>query len=153
MFQWTRAAIALILAMLKLDDEDGVNGVLLGSKILLYTNVVAPNPLVTLADFTEATYGGYARSAAIVFDDPFISTETGAYVMAGDLKTFTASGNVPNETVRGWALISSDVSPVLLGYKAMDENWTPAAGSEMKMIPRVALPDLATLPDTDPALM
>lgn len=153
MLQWVLAAILRMLNSFKGVGALGVDGLLTGSKVMLFTNNITPTPGAVLADLTEATYTGYARSAALTWGTPFVSNLTGKHVMQSGMLTFAGGVNAGGEAVRGYALISGEGTPVLLALKRLEgSGWTPAPGSSLVLLPRVAVSDLGPVPDNDPAL-
>ena len=77
---------------------------LLATDLALYTNDLDPESSNVLADFTEATFGGYARAdlvfGAVVIDDNGIP-------VAPASGTFTCDGTAPSEICFGCYLLDS----------------------------------------------
>lgn len=150
MLQMTRVLTLRLLLAAKQAGLDALDGPLVGAKIALFTTAIAPSPALVLADLVEATFPGYARSAAIVWGAPFTSSETGEPVMPGDAKTFTSTGGDPPETVRSYGLVSADVPPVLLALEEFEAPEDMGDGAVKVLLPRIGLnPDAVTPPGVE----
>lgn len=85
-----------------LDTLKGVGGELEGAIVHLFDNDIVPNIDSVIADFTEATFAGYAASTAIVWSTSFRNSLNQAQTV-GDTKTFQLSA-LPGATVYGYYL-------------------------------------------------
>lgn len=91
-----------------------------GTKVILYQNNIMLSDFTTLADLTEATFTGYARSAAITWGTPYVNpsqqaTSTGASIQ------FSCTGTAVTQLVYGWALIIDSTVDVLMVAEAFAE--------------------------------
>jgi len=146
---YSLSLLSAILDMLKLAAADDVDGALTGAKVALYTTNVSPTPETVWDDLTEATFTGYARSAAITWADPFNSSSTGVPVMTGDAKTFLCTGDPLGETVYGYAIVSGATPPVLLATRPISDPEIMSDGGGLIVVARVGLNSTADIPDGD----
>jgi len=75
-----------------------------GAKMKLFTNDITPDETTTLADLTEATFGGYA-AATVVWDTPYIDP-TNLVHLVSDNVVFLCTGT-PFESIYGYWLETS----------------------------------------------
>lgn len=151
MFTAVKAFLLRVLAMLKLSAATAVDGTLTDAVVMLYTNGVGPDINSTFASLTEATFDGYARSSVVVWGTPYTSETTGFPVMQGDAKIFACTGDTVTETVKGVAILSADVPPILLALKTLDTQWQPSSGEQITILPRVSFSPDMVVPGLDPA--
>lgn len=78
----------------------GVGGEVNGGIVHLFTNDITPTIDTVIGDFTEATFAGYAASAAIVWSAVFRNA-LGQAQSVGDTKTFELTA-LPGETIYGY---------------------------------------------------
>lgn len=89
-----------------LTENVGVGGRLNAVKVMLFQNDITPSKQTLLADLVEATFDGYARSAAVTWGTVG-QTSTGAAEVYGDTKLFTSSGDTTPNTIYGFALVNT----------------------------------------------
>jgi hypothetical protein len=146
--------IAELLELLNFDKNAGATGTdpkLKSAKVMLYTNNFSPSASTVIADLTEATFTGYARSAVVTWANAVLSNETSLPALLGDAKTFTVTAQTtPPETVFGYALVAT-ISAVdyLLGVKPAPTPISPVAGTEIVVQPRFGLDDETEDPSGD----
>lgn len=95
----------------------GAAGPLNGCQMILYTNPVAITPSLTLADLTEAAFGGYARSAILNWTAPYLDATKNPTVSA-DPATFVMSDNTLPESIQGYGLLSGGAPGTLVAAEA-----------------------------------
>ena len=81
--------------------------------VRLFVNDIQPGQNSVLADFVEATFGGYAASAAVVWSDPY-SLPDGSAVVDGGGFTVVCTGTPVDETIYGYYLTKSGVGGALV---------------------------------------
>jgi hypothetical protein len=81
----------------------GAGGLLDALVVKLYTNDVTPGRHSVGADFTEATFDGYAASAAVAWGSVFTDA-AGQATVVGDTKQFTCTGGTTPQTVYGYTV-------------------------------------------------
>jgi hypothetical protein len=146
---YTLIFLDLLLKAMKMPVASPVDGPLVGSKVALYVNNLAPTPGTVWGDLTEATFDGYARSSAITYATPFISSTTLVPVMAGDAKTFLCTGQTVTETVYGYAIVSGATPPVVLTVRPLDTPELMTTGGGLIIVPRVGVDPAAMVPPGD----
>lgn len=151
MFVWVIAFLQRILAAAKLHAAADVNGTLDEAKVILYQSPVNPAPNLLLADLLECTFTGYARSTAVAWGTATLSTQTGLPYLPGDLKTFSCTGG-DEQNIAGYAIISGDVTPVLLGLRQFASTLKITSGYSLSLIPRAGIDSDGPIPDADPQL-
>lgn len=88
-----------------------------GVKLRLFQNDFTPVPASVLADFTIATFTGFATSTAVVWGTPYYQQD-GTPNVAGDLKTFAAGSPLTvTNVIYGWYLIDGAASVWLAAYR------------------------------------
>lgn len=146
---YTLTFLDLLLKMAKMPVASPVDGPLVGSKVALYVNNIAVTPGTVWGDLVEATFDGYARSAAITYATPFVSSVTAVPVMAGDAKTFLCTGNTVIESVFGYAIVSGATPPVVLAMRPLDAQELMSSGGGLIIVPRVGIDSVALNPPGD----
>jgi len=141
--------LRLMLLMGKMPVASPVDGPLVGAKVALIVNNPAVTPNTVWADLVEATFDGYARSAAVTWADPFTSSSTQVPVMAGDAKTFLCTGDTVVETVFFYAIVTDAVPPVVLALRQLEVPETMSDGHGLIIVPRVGLSAAADVPAGD----
>lgn len=81
-------------------------GRLNGVKVHLFQNNIVPTPATILTDLVEATFDGYAASAAVTWGSVVVDP-AGNAVVYGDAKTFTMTGSTTPNTVYGYYVTNS----------------------------------------------
>jgi len=145
--QLSIAFLQSVLAMLKLDGADAVDGTLTGAKVALFTNEPVLSPDTVWGDLEEATFTGYSRSAAITWADAILSSQTNLPVIYGDAKTFLCTDDAPAETVYGYAIVSGATPPVLLASALLETPEAMQDGHGLIIVPRVGFNSVAEIPD------
>lgn len=108
------------LAAAELESLVGSGGAFDGAKLGLIKTLMAPGPLMVLADLDPCDFTGYALSAAIEWGDVFHSGPAEVMV-PGDYKEFIATdGAVPN-TVYGAYLVDG-AGTTLLAVELFEES-------------------------------
>src|SRR5882672_5631393 len=109
----------------------GVAGLLNGAKVRLFQNDYIPNVGSAIADFTAATYDGYATSAAITWGTPFTDPVNGPVVL-GDLKNFISTGpfTTPN-TIYGYYVVDGAGTALLYGKRFATPSNIGGAGQNV----------------------
>lgn len=100
---------------IKLDIVTGVIALadFVGAILHLSTTNFTPNQNTVLADFTEATFTGYAASSAVTWGAAHLEPNGNA-VSVGSAKTFTQTGTTITEIVYSWYLVTA-LGAYLLG--------------------------------------
>lgn len=88
-----------------LDYLTGVAAPFTGWLLALWTNDLTPDQNTVWADLTEATFDGYARTAAVDFEAAGLDVLDAAVAPASDNYYFLCTGTTTLEVVYGWALI------------------------------------------------
>lgn len=83
-----------------------------GAKVMLFKNDYQPSATTVLADLIEADFTGYARSADLVWGEPFITPAQLAEIVAQQLQ-FNATGSTVTNTIYGYAVITPGTPDVL----------------------------------------
>ena len=118
-----------------IDDLKDVGEYLDAVVVKLYQNDYTPNPDTVLADFTEATFDGYAASTAIVWGATFTNSVNQAETV-GDVKQFTATGATTPNLIYGYYLVSG---ATLKGGEKFDSPVpVNGVGDAVIVIPRFA---------------
>lgn len=78
-----------IVDILNLEEADLAANALV--QLGLYTNSITPGPSTTLANLTEATFGGYARKTISAWNGPYVDQLGNAYLISA-LQVFTCDG-------------------------------------------------------------
>lgn len=146
---YTMSLLRAILNVIRLDIANAEDGPLFGAKVALYKNSVAPTVDSVWADFEEADFTGYARSAAITWADPFNSSETLLPVMTGDAKTFLCTGDPLDNTVYGYLIVSGATPPVVLAVRPLNDPELMAEDGGLIVVPRVGNSATADIPSGD----
>lgn len=96
-----------------------------------------PNANMTYAEFAaaEATFSGYARSAAVVWGPAFKDSQ-GRGVLAGDSKQFTASAATIGNTVTGYAVLNAAGNDLLWAELFDTPRVIDAAGKAIIVVPK-----------------
>lgn len=149
---WVLVALQRFLSIFKADSGTPEDGPLLDAKVILYSNQVVPAIGTLLADLGECTFTGYARSTVVTWGDPFTSLQTGLPIMVGDMKTFTCSGG-DGEQVAGFALVSADATPVLLGVRPFASLVEIGNGNSIGVVPIVPLAAQGPYDADDPVFL
>lgn len=128
----------------------GTDPLLKTAKVGIYVNNIAPTPNTVMADLTEASWTGYARSGTVTWGTPILSNETNLPAVVGDVKSFTVTANPDPQTMQGYFLAAT-ISSVdhLLAIAPIANPITPAAGTQIDVQPRVGLDDEAVNPSGD----
>jgi hypothetical protein len=139
--------------MLKYDSIAGATGtdpLLKTAKVMLYVNNIAPTNKTVIGDLTEASWTGYARSAAVTWALPILSNNTGLPTIVADAKTFTVTTNAGPQTAYGYALVTT-VTAVdhLLAIAPFDTPINPGPGTEIIVQARIGMPDTPINPPGD----
>lgn len=108
------ARLATVAALIA---EDGL---LDGAKVILFQNDFFPDEFTTLAQLTEATFTGYARSAAVVWGTPYVTAGTLAAVTPPSVQ-FNSTGTTVTNIIYGWAVIHDDTVDTLQYAQRLDE--------------------------------
>lgn len=110
----SRAALDALLE--DLAGTVGLADVLDGAILRLFTNAFTPNPDQIPADFTEATFGGYASVTPLTFSDPGNVADEGLVTITQSV--FTAAAPVgAGETIEGYYLENAGGTAVLLAER------------------------------------
>lgn len=80
-------------------------GVLDGVKVALFKNDLLPTPFSKLADFTEADFTGYARSAVLTWGSAFTDAAMNAIAVAGSIQ-FNCTGSTTGNIIYGYYVIT-----------------------------------------------
>jgi len=107
---------AFVAAQMGILVDDSPAGALDGAKVRLFTNDYIPSPTSVLADFDEATFGGY--TAADASWGPVHYNEDGGAGASGGAPEWVTSGAGPDETVYGWFLTNA-AGTTLLGARRL----------------------------------
>lgn len=92
-------------------------GLLNGVKVKLFQNAATPGPDSVLADFTEATFPGYAESAAVVWGAALSNALNQAFTAGGTVQ-FTCTGAATPNTIHGYYLVDGATGNVLIAAEA-----------------------------------
>lgn len=113
---WQRAAIGDILEAIA--SAAPLNEILDGAELRLYTNAFLPNADMVPADFTDATFVGYALITPLVWSVPG-NTGTGRLVHVEG--NFVAGAIAPGgETVMGYVVTTAAKAAVLFAEQFAD---------------------------------
>jgi hypothetical protein len=108
-------------------------GDLNGAKVHLYANPLVPTPTTDLADFTTATFTGYATSGAIVWGTPFVNGD-GLPTVAGGLVTFASTSPFTvGNTIYGY-YVTNGAGSVLLFSEQFDTPIVISAALQAVMV-------------------
>lgn len=127
-----RTRVANAGALADLAALVGVDGAYEGAKIALCTNVAPIQPADTIADITEATYAGYARSSAVTFGTPHLDSEGNAVAVALP-KEFKPNANGAEVVVTQIALVDA-AGTGLLRTAVLDEPITFSTTMDVHLI-------------------
>lgn len=109
-----------------------------GAKVGLYKNDFTPGRSTVLGDVTPATYTGYAKSAAIVFNAAFTNSDGAAEVL-GDLKQFLCSADGTAEIIYGYYIENSAGTGLLWAERFAVPVTIDTAGDNVAVLPRYVL--------------
>ena len=113
--------------------------------VRLFTNNIEPTPASVLADFTQATFTGYAASAAVSWDAVFTDL-LGNAVVRGDTETFVATGTPTPETIYGYYLTKSGGGGALVGSQRFTTPVNITLGGDgLTVVPEMVIPAQMTL--------
>lgn len=106
-----------------LDELIAVDGQFDGAKLRLFKNNVEVGRDTVIGDLETCTFSGYADSAALVWVEPHLEPDNDEYTLSNTSVEFRSNTADPfvSGTAYGWALISGDVTPVLLAAGRFDE--------------------------------
>ena len=97
-----------------------------GAKMLLFTNDFTPDDTTTVADFTEADFGGYtAGGVAVTWDTPYIDAQNNVHLPSQNV-IFLCTGT-PANTIFGYYLLSGTGG--YLGGARFDDAPRPIPGA------------------------
>lgn len=116
-------------------------GALLDDAVIrCFVNDFDPSPESVLADFTEASFAGYAASAEIDWGEPY-SDLLGNGIVEGCAAQFTAGSVTTPETVYGYYVTKSGVGGALV-YSERFNTPVPItqSGDGFAVTPRFAIP-------------
>lgn len=133
---------ALDLALLAALTE--TDGALFGAKIGLFKANVTLQPSTVLADLSEADFTGYARSAAITWGTPGVSSDKTPMV-AGDAKVFTAGNpiTVPNQ-IYGYFVCDAAGTGLLYAEKFANPLNVSQSLQQLRIVPTFSTTNQAT---------
>lgn len=99
--------------------------VLAAAKMMLGTALITPGLTTTYADLVEATFGGYAQSATIVWGTPINDVDTTPTSISPSHLFRATSGTTPNNIQS--VAITDGVAPVATGILASG-SFSPPIG-------------------------
>jgi len=113
-------------------------GKLNGAKMGLYKTQIVPSRDTTLSDLTPCDFAGYALSAAITWDVPFLDVNDVATVL-GSMVSFVAGSTPPlnPQSVYGYYIVDA-AGTDLLALEAFDApRGISAPGNTIAIVPQV----------------
>jgi len=117
------------------DVVTDVGGELAGALLALFVEPAPIEPTMVLADLTEATFTGYARSAAVVYGAEHIN-ENGDAVKQVIPKEFKATGDAIQNTVTHVGLIDTTGLILLASYELPE----PLAFTSIESVHMIGFP-------------
>lgn len=119
----TRAAGLLIGDLLNTAEADQVDGILFELSVGLYTSPVVIGPNMVLADFTAATFGGYAALTAQTFGSAYLNTSNEMQMTSPRLQWVVTSITDP-EVLRGYYCWREGTPDVLIMAESFEDPIT-----------------------------
>lgn len=106
-----------------------------GALVKLFQNDFQPTKDSILADFTVATFSGYAASAAVAWSGPVLNT-AGQPVIIGDLKLFTGTSPFTvSNTIYGYYVVDTAGTKLLWAERFALSQIIAAAGQSVQVVP------------------
>ena len=92
-----------------------------GAKVRLFQNNYTPSIASVLADFTQATFTGYAQAELLdtMAGLPRIDTDGNVYIVCNSVLSFTQTADTTPNTVYGYYVVS-DVGSHIIAAKRFD---------------------------------
>lgn len=118
-----------------LDSLIAAGGEFDGALVRLFQNDIQPTKDSILADFTIATFTGFATSAAIVWAGPILNPD-GEPIVIGDLKLFTGgSPFTVSNTIYGYYIVDAAGTKLLWSERFALAQVVAAAGQSVQVVP------------------
>lgn len=95
----------------------GVGGQYAGGKVMLFTNNIVPTKATVLADLTEATFGGYARTTLAGWTAPYVNMAGNYSIDNLDIQEFDGDGSGPDEAIMGYGVLNAGGTVLLQAEK------------------------------------
>jgi len=132
MLVFTQAGVTSILA-----DAAAAGKILDGALVHLYQNNYNPTPFDVIADYTEATYTGYASQAvASAAWNPVVQADGSAGLIGPGL-FFNPTGTAITNVVYGYYVTDSTGATVLWGERFAAPVGMTGPGSGFTMVPQL----------------
>lgn len=116
----------------------GASGMLYQSKCKLYTNSVVLSPDTELADFTEATFEGYAASAAMDWNTAYNEAD-GTASASADTLVFSCNAETEGESILGYYITNTAGDALLYAVEFDEAVPVNQIGDAVIVYPKVTL--------------
>jgi hypothetical protein len=115
------------------------DGLFNGCLCRLYVNNINVTDATVIGDLTEATFAGYAASAALTWGTPYNDGDHAS--VESNRVQFTTTGEPDGQTARGAYLTTAGGSPALLAILPFDGPQSVVeAGDAVIVIPELSIP-------------
>lgn len=129
--------VGVLVAGSNADPDDSLS--FKGAIAKLFTNAITVDPLTDPATLTQPTFDGYAASAGIEWDTPYVGV-LGAVTFLGNLIQWTCTGPTVSDVVRG-IMLEKDGDVIAVGNFVVPVP-VQASGDVVIVFPQVNLPVL-----------
>lgn len=117
------------------DGLTAEDGLLDGVIAKLYQNDYTPTPQSVLADFTVATFAGYASSSAITWGPAFTDSLDQAQAV-GSVKQFNCNASTTPNVIYGYYITSGDGATLIFAERFAEPQAINGVGDSVVLVPR-----------------
>lgn len=114
------------------------DGPIRGAVVMLFQNDFTPDENTTFAEFTAATFDGYANSSAITWGSAG-SDQNGDGQIVGDTKTFTKAAGTTDNIIYGAVILNAAADDWLRAFRFTTPVSMNTEGQNLDVIPRLGL--------------